>query len=240
MGMTKPTQSRLNVYFNRCQSDRWNRSTFSETIHRSPQNHLLSDISIRRTALSTMPSHNLHPSYQGGGVKEGVSSVHPKSISLPPSYGRILYLLASVSKSRLILEAGSGFGVSSMYLAAAARSSNGTLLSFEIAEYSSIAQESVSIICQKSRVINDDFNAFNTYLETNSKIDFAFIDAKHDAGSIIRGYKNLLGWLSPKSMIVVDDISYSESSKYAWRQLVNNTDFGFAASINGRFGILAY
>ncbi len=238
--MNKSVDAKFDVFFNRCRSERWSRSKFIDAIHGSPKNPLLPEISRRRSELNDMPAQNLHSSYQAKSGGGGPKSVRSKIISLPPSYGKVLYLLASMSKAHLLVEAGSGFGVSSMYLAAAARSCGGILFSFEIAQYADIARDSVSLICPKSRVINADFNYFNSHLSADSNVDFAFIDAKHDADSILRGHKNLKGWLSSKAMIVVDDISYSESSKYAWRKLVRDEEFGFAASVNGRLGVLAY
>ncbi|GIT91408.1 hypothetical protein JANAI62_18650 [Jannaschia pagri] len=220
-------------------SETWTKTRFREVLRGPAKHPMLQLIRERRTMLSHLAPRQLHRSYDPETTKDLGGLVNPKQISIPPRYGEILYKLALQSKTDLTVEAGAGFGISTMYLGLAAKVNNTSLLSFEIADYADIAQKSLDIITPAGIVKNESFDSFPIHLNGSTSIGFAFIDAKHDADNILRSYKSLVGWLAPKSMIVIDDIWYSDSSRGAWQEIVRTGPFGFAALVNKRFGVLA-
>ena len=217
----------------------WDRARFRRTIDAPSRNPAIARIARRREELAGLGEQKLHGSYNPDTTKDMGGIVSPRMISIPPRYGTAIYMLATEMKARRILEAGAGFGISSMYLAAAARNAGGSLTAFEIAPYATQAQASVAEVCDRSQVIRADFDTFATHLPGRDGIDFAFIDARHDADSILRSYKAVLGWLRPRAMIVIDDMWYSASSRLAWQEIVRRNDFGFAAIVNRRLAVLA-
>jgi len=239
VGVNKSMQSTFRTVVARDSSEIWNKKVLRRLLDHVPVDTRLDVIAERRHQLSSIPPRALHESYEKETTKDNRNEVTPHVISLPPRYGRLLYLLCRHSKAKLILEAGSGFGISTMYLALAAKENGGIVHSYEVASYSEIAAASVSLVSDSAHVHKGDFDRFEMDLDATSLVDFCFIDARHESDSIIRSFKNLRGWMSPKSVIVVDDIGYSMDSKNGWRHIVRSgREFGFVATINDRFGIL--
>lgn len=233
--------SRVAVTYLRESSPRWNRARFRKVLEAPVDPAELAAIGRRRIALRHYAPAPLHPSYAGqhhaGGGAEG--QVTADLLSVSPAYGAVLYNLARSIDAKLLVENGAGFGISSMYLAAAARrAEGGTLLSFEISDYAQIAQASVNLVDPGSRVVQGDFACFPGHLAGTAAIDLAFIDAMHDKDSMLRAFKSLIGWMAPQSIIIVDDLYYSESSREGFRCMMRMELHDFVCIVNKRFGVL--
>lgn len=237
----KPAKSHLAVTYLRESSPVWNRARLRKVIETPADPETTGVIAHRRAVLRHYAPQVLHNSYGGQAHpgREGAGLVSSDTLSISPAYGAVLYNLARSIDARLIVEDGAGFGISSMYLAAAARETQGgTLLSFEISGYAALAQASVNLVDPASRVIQGDFTNFNRHLSGTAQISFAFIDAVHEKDSMLRSFKSLIGWMAPKSMIVVDDLSYSESAREAFRTMIRMELYDFVCIVNNRFGVL--
>lgn len=220
-------------------SPTWDRAKFRHLIARELGHPALKVIQNRRAVLSRLASSPIDASYDATQIRAPSGHVSPKSISIPPSYGEIVYSLAQHQAPSLIVEAGAGYGISTMYLAAALSDlPTASLLSFELAAYHTIAQQSVGIVSPSALVIRDSFNRLGEYLNPNAGISFALIDAAHEEEAILRNYRSLIGWMAESWIIVIDDVSYSEGSRLAWRKIVRRRDAGFAALVNRRLGVL--
>lgn len=231
---------RLPVTYLREKSSTWDRVRFREVLETEIDPDTLGEITHRRIALRNFAPWRLHEAYDGNA-----HSGHPPIavtsdiVSISPAYGAVLYNLARSVNAKLILEDGAGFGISSMYLAAAAREEQGgILLSFEISNYSQLAQASVNLVDPGSRVVQDDFACFPSHLAGAAQVDFAFIDAMHEKDSMLRSFKSLSGWMSPQSIIVVDDLSYSESARDGFKAMMRMEQHNFVCIVNQRFGVL--
>jgi len=230
----------LRLVVERNHSTTWDIPSLRRLLNRTPINPQLEIIQNRRRELARLSPRALHDSYSKELTKENGGKVTPRQISLPPRYGKILYMLASRSHAKVILEAGSGFGISSMYLALAAQNTGGKLLSYEIASYARIAAASVKLVSDTAEIHNADFDGFGMSIDATCLVDFCFIDARHEDNSLVRSFRNIRGWMSDHSMIVVDDIGYSGDSRAGWQHIAEaGTEFGFVATINDRFGLMA-
>lgn len=237
-----PTEGgRFTVTYLRESSPHWNRARFRKVLEAPIEPADLAEIGRRRIALRSYAPQPLHESYAGrhhaGADAEG--QVTADLLSVSPAYGAVLYNLARSIDAKLLVENGAGFGISSMYLAAAARrAEGGTLLSFEISDYARIAQASVNLVDPGSRVVQGDFACFPGHLAGTAAIDLAFIDAMHDRDSMLRAFKSLIGWMAPQSIIIVDDLYYSESSREGFRCMMRMELHDFVCIVNKRFGVL--
>ena len=72
-----------------------------------------------------------------------------------------------------------------------------------------------------------------------SMVDLCFLDPKHDRDAILRDYKLLLGWVSRRGVVMIDDVMSTSGSRTAWEHIVERGDFSFAACIQNRIGFLA-
>jgi predicted O-methyltransferase YrrM len=234
------TRRRVTVDCVRTDSSTWTRDRLQRLIERPLRNPALEKIEERRRALATLPPLTLHPSYVGKNAYAGQPFVSPKTISLPRRYGRILYSIAAEIRPRWTLEAGAGLGLSGMYLgAASALLRAGCLVSFEISDYCRIAEESIRITFPQAQVHQDDFDNFHRYLDPMTEVDLCFLDSKHDKDTILRNYKSVLGWMSPRGALLIDDVMSTPGSRAAWEHILQRGDFAFVACIQNRIGFLA-
>lgn len=234
-------KNRFTVTYLRENSPSWNRTRFRSVLEAEIEPEIQAEIGRRRTVLRNYAPTPLHHSYicKSHAGRDGPRLVTSDILAISPAYGVVLYNLARSIEAGLILEAGAGFGISSMYLAAAARrAAGGTLLSFEISNYAAIAQASVNLIDPGSRVIEGDFACFSSYLVGATEVDLAFIDAVHEKDAMLRSFRSLIGWMARRSMIIVDDLSYSESSREAFRYMMRMEYHDFVCIVNQRFGVL--
>lgn len=231
---------RLPVTYLREKSSTWDRARFREVLENLIDPATLDEIAHRRIALRNFGPWRLHEAYDGNAhSRHPPTAITPDIVSISPAYGAVLYNLACSIDAKLILEDGAGFGISSMYLAAAARrTKGGTLLSFEISDYACLAQASVNLVDPGSRVVQDDFARFPSHLAGTAQVGFAFIDAMHEKDCLLRSFKSLGGWMAPHSIIVVDDLSYSESAREGFKAMMRMEQHDFVCIVNQRFGVL--
>lgn len=237
----KPGAGRFAVTYLRETSDAWDRARFRKVIETRADPAEFAAIANRRAVLRHYAPRPLHGSYGGHAHpgREGPGMVTSDTLAISPAYGAVLYNLARSINARLMVEDGAGFGISSMYLALAAQQAEGgTLLSFEISDYAQLAQASVALVDPGSRVIHGDFAGFPRHLSGGAQIGLAFIDAMHDKDAMLRSFKSLIGWMAPTSMIVVDDLSYSESAREGFRAMMRMEHHDFVCIVNKRFGVL--
>ena len=231
---------RLPVVYVKEGSSGWNRERFRAAIDFRPRHQLFGVIAHRRHELAQIAPYHRHESYDEHLAKTESTKVDASKISIPPRYGALLYSLAKESGARFVMEAGSGFGISTMYLAAAVgQKRRHGIFSFEIADYAEIAQESVGIITPNAKIVHDNCLKLSCYIPADFRCDFAFIDAQHDHENIIKTYNTMLGWMAPGHLIVIDDIQYSGSSRAAWKKIALSRDDRFVALINNRLGVIA-
>jgi predicted O-methyltransferase YrrM len=126
-------------------------------------------------------------------------------ISVSPEVGRLLYVLARASNSKSIVEFGTSFGLSTIYLACAARDNGGHVVSTELsAEKARKAGEHLAEAGVRDYVDLRVGDALQTLAELNGGADFVLLD----------GWKNLylpvLKLVEPKlaqrALVVADDL----------------------------------
>lgn len=221
-------------------SESWTRTRLGGLVTRPLRNPALEQVEARRRELDAMAPLPLHASYAGTSDHAGQPFVTPRTISISRACGRILYSVAVDLRPRFILEAGAGLGLSGMYLgAAAALGRSSRLVSFEISDYAAIARESIALVFDRAEVHQDEFEDFARRLDPATAVDFCFLDSKHDAATILRNYKSVLGWLAPAAVLVIDDVMSTPQSRSAWEEILRRQDFPFAACIRNRLGFLA-
>ena len=69
---------------------------------------------------------------RGGASEDGVLRMAEFFLAVSPEDGRLLYLLARAGKARRLVEFGASFGISTLYLAAAAADNDGHLFTTEV------------------------------------------------------------------------------------------------------------
>jgi len=121
-----------------------------------------------------------------------------------------------------IVELGTSFGISTLYLA---EPGNTRITTFEGSpEIASIARLTFELAqTKKVNLIEGNIDStLQKNLESNSKIDLAFIDANHRYEPTMRYFNLLLSKTHGRSVIILDDIHYSEEMERAWTDIQKN------------------
>jgi predicted O-methyltransferase YrrM len=132
-------------------------------------------------------------------------------LSVGPATGQLLNLLAKQSKAGTILEIGSSFGYSTVWLAEAARANGGKLITLEaIAEKQAYARAQIEKAGLAAFVDFRLGDARDSLSRIEIPIDFVLLDLWKDL--YIPCFDLFYPRLSPGALIVADNMLYPESA----------------------------
>ena len=157
----------------------------------------------------------------------------------PPAKCRFLANLAHFIQANNILELGTSLGISASYLAMACPQANVITIEGDPVIADKAIQVFAELELTNVRLINQRFDQFFQASEGLSKIDLCYIDGHHTSVALLQQ----LNWLEPfiheRSIIVVDDIHWSEDMSAGWLTLTNRP--GIRQSIDCfSFGMLFF
>lgn len=148
-----------------------------------------------------------------------VAEIARKS-AITKKYGVLLYNLASRFGESPVIELGTSFGISTMYLASACRvvySVEGCKECAEIAE-NSFAQGGLINIS----LINSPFEDAISDMKTRGiRPGLVFIDGDHREEPLLKNFRELVTISDENTVFVLDDIYYSPGMAHAWEQIRN-------------------
>jgi predicted O-methyltransferase YrrM len=168
------------------------------------------------------------------GVKSTALVSNICKASKPAFWAILLFKLIRKLKPSSCVELGSCVGISASYQAAALNiNRKGSLLTLEGSpEVAIIAKETLeSLNHRNASVITGTFHeTLKGVLESAKPVDFFFNDGHHDHDAVIQYFNEALPYLSNKTVIVFDDISWSPGMRKAWTEIED--DERVAASID--------
>jgi len=159
-----------------------------------------------------------------GTKKRSIRSIMTCS-SVPHKYGRILYSLARVFKPATVIELGTGIGISTAYLSAGNPE----------AEVISIEADSAKVSCARklladlgicnAEICNGIFKdvLLSKIINTNHPL-LVFVDGDHSYESAVSYFGTLLKYKREDTIIVFDDIRWSEGMFRAWKEIVKSSE----------------
>ena len=142
-----------------------------------------------------------------------------------PKYGRFLFRLAKHLHAKTVVELGTCFGITTSYFATSGNNVNvvtveGDKQVLDIAKTVWEKQHLNSI-----RSYSFDLNKnLSGLFSTLGAIDLLFIDANHRKEAMIRYYNQSKPFLHEKSVVVFDDINWSEDTAVAWNHIKADKD----------------
>lgn len=163
-------------------------------------------------------------------VERRISDISRRS-SIRSRYGRILFNLASLYNGKNILELGTAVGISTQYIAMGAPESR--VISIEGSEnLAKIAGENL----MRSGLKNVDIvtGSFAEQLEKVLKMhipSMIFIDGNHRKGPVLEYFNKLKELIDPDSVIILDDINYSEEMAEAWNEIKSDPQVSVSIDI---------
>ena len=148
--------------------------------------------------------------------------------------GELLYLLARASKARKLVEFGASFGISTLYLAAAAADNDGQLITTEVqpgkcaAVRSHLEQAGLS---GHASVIEGD--ARETLKEVEGPVDFVLLDGWK--GMYMPVFELLRPKLSNGALVAADNWSHEGASNYV--EHILDPKSGFTTRVINDMGV---
>jgi predicted O-methyltransferase YrrM len=155
-------------------------------------------------------------------------------------YGRLLSNLAGEFGKPLIIELGTSFGISTMYMAASCKDS--TVYTIEgCSEIAAIAKENFTEAgLTNIKIFEGSFDkVLPDLFKDGAKPGLIFIDGNHRKEAVIK-YFNMLAEISGnKTAVIIDDINYSKEMGEAWKEIKLHKKISVSIDIC-RMGILFF
>lgn len=150
-------------------------------------------------------------------------------IALSAEQGKYIYDLVVAHKSKRIVEFGTSFGISTLYLAAAAKKNNGSVVTTEILpEKVKVARKNFADAGMSSYIEVREGDALKTLEDSPEQIDFIVLDGWADL------YVPLLKKLEPRMkdgcIIITDNTNFSTTKKFVYQYLRENTHYYSSAA----------
>ena len=157
------------------------------------------------------------------GNQRSISRI-AKNSSKSQKIGRLLFRLAKYFKVNNVLELGTSFGLSSMYLALANPDSK--IITVEgCPNISKIAKENFKNLGMENIEVHtgnfDDI--LPGILESTNSFDFVFVDGNHREEPTIRYFEQCLDKVTNETIFVFDDIHWSAGMENAWQHIQNHS-----------------
>jgi predicted O-methyltransferase YrrM len=154
-------------------------------------------------------------------------------------YARFLYRLAKYLRAVHIVELGTSLGITTAYLSAVPGALVHTVEGdANIREVALANWAALSINHVDSHVFNLN-EKWQELVHSMDRIDLLFIDANHKKEAMLLYYQQAKPRLHEKSVVVFDDIYWSEDTQQAWEVLKKETDVTLSLDIF-QMGILFF
>ncbi len=181
--------------------------------------HSLNDPAVSTTLNRLHSEANKEmPTIIKGFVKSIGRSLQPKDmvdayIAITRQQGELLYTILRTTGAKHIVEFGTSFGISTLYLGAAARDNGGTVITTEIEPSKcAIAQKNIEEAGLADTITLLEGDAMQTLKDVEPGIDHLFLDGWNDL------YLPLLEMLEPKfrngASILTDNASFASAKPF--------------------------
>ncbi|OBG70636.1 MULTISPECIES: O-methyltransferase [unclassified Mycobacterium] len=159
----------------------------------------------------------------------------PKHVRAASWQGDLYAHLVDQHDPLVVVEFGSAFGVSGMYLASTLR--RGRLYSFEInPAWAAIAERNIAAISDRYSLIR---GAFEEHVDDIAgPIDLALVDGIHSYDFVIRQWQILQARMVPGGRLLFDDIDFNPGMRRAWEEIVAATQVVGAVVVSKRLGLI--
>ncbi len=132
---------------------------------------------------------------------------------------KLLYRLTRYFKPENLLELGSSLGKSSLAL----------YLGHPVSDFTSVEGDPALFNLTRKNLehttinfIQSDFEIYLKSLSPQQKFDFVYLDGNHTKEATLKYFKLLLPHLHNNSLLLLDDINWSQEMKEAWEELKRN------------------
>ncbi len=172
--------------------------------------------------------------YRGRAVKTTVAELS-RSSSKPFLWAHLLFRLIREFQPERCLELGTCLGVSAAYQSAALKlNGKGELVTLEGADVLArmSAEHLRSLDLDNVHVVVGRFqDTLERVLEERGPFSYAFIDGHHDEQATLEYFDRIMPRLTEPSVIVFDDISWSDGMRRAWSKITSTEQVRIAVGL---------
>ena len=144
-----------------------------------------------------------------------------KNAAKPKKFGQLMYRMVKYYGFEKIVELGSSLGITTSYLALASPSAKVITMEGSGSIADEAAKNFGKLDIKNIEIVRGNFDeTLPLVLENNATIDFAFVDGNHLQDPTERYFQQLLPHIHNESIIVFDDIHWSEGMEQAWKNIV--------------------
>ncbi|GAB3644190.1 O-methyltransferase [Spirosoma arcticum] len=143
----------------------------------------------------------------------------------PARFGRLLFRLVRHFRAKTIVDLGTSLGITTAYLAEAARTHGGQVLTFEgCPQTAAVARRNFEQLdLQNVTVVVDNIDqTLAPQIAGLAAVDFAFFDANHRYEPTVRYFETCLTKINNDTIFVFDDIHWSGEMEQAWAYIKNH------------------
>jgi predicted O-methyltransferase YrrM len=139
---------------------------------------------------------------------------------VPEKYGRLLANLAAEFGSPLIIEFGTSFGISTMYMAASCGETPVITMEGSRAAAEIAVQNFKEVSLKNIRLITGSFeDCIPDIINQGIKPGLIFIDGNHSKKPLLENFEKMAGISDNNTVIIIDDITYSREMEEAWNEI---------------------
>jgi len=160
-------------------------------------------------------------SHAGNGTTKKVSRMARHNLK-PAKLAQLLYRLAEAFNPDTLVELGTCFGITTVYLAKAIP--KGKVITIEgCPATAGMARETFRrAMISNVMLRNDNFDTALPGVFRENKADFVFIDGNHRKEATLSYFRLYLQQAHENSVMVFDDIYWSQGMKEAWAEIRNH------------------
>ena len=178
---------------------------------------------------------NTQISLQPLGESQAQSTTIAKELkrsSKSPRQAQLLQRLCASNNSHYIIELGTNLGISTAYLASNNSKSQVYTLEGQPELYRQAKNNFKHLKLNNINVIEGNINdTLPSLIQQIPQIDLAFIDANHQYQATINYYNLIKSKIHKNSIIIFDDIHWSEGMQQAWNEIRQDPDIRLSIDI---------
>jgi predicted O-methyltransferase YrrM len=190
---------------------------------------------LRQSLLSDperLPMLDLGAGSRKGGAREKSVSLLARTAVKPRRYGQLLYRLARHYRPAGIIELGTSLGITTAYLATANEGArvttiegNGAIAARAGKHFEALGLKNIESICG-----NFD-ELLPRVLQEGRRVDLAYVDGNHRYEPTVRYFEQLLARADAGTIMVFDDIHWSEEMEKAWEVIKEHPSVRYSIDI---------
>ncbi|MBK8584225.1 MAG: class I SAM-dependent methyltransferase [Bacteroidetes bacterium] len=158
----------------------------------------------------------------GKKVTKKISTIAKNSLQ-EKKYAQLIFRLVNFSNAKNILELGTSLGLTTLYIANAAKKSR--IITMEgCPEIAKIAIENFDKMkCKNIELVIGNFNeTLPKTLSSIEQVDLVYFDGNHRKQATLDYFKLCLTKKTADSVFIFDDIYWSREMKAAWDEIIRN------------------